>query len=95
MSAERAVHVTISGRVQGVGYRAWTVATARGMGLNGWVRNRRDGTVEAVFTGPADQIETMIAACRKGPLVARVTDVSVRDYKTGESFTSFHSQPTV
>ncbi len=72
-----AVHVTITGRVQGVGYRAWTVWEAQERGLQGWVRNRRDGSVEAVFAGPSAQVEEMLDACRLGPSLARVSDLQV------------------
>ena len=72
-----AVHVTITGRVQGVGYRAWTVWEAEERGLQGWVRNRRDGSVEAVFAGPSARVEDMLAACRQGPSLARVLDLLV------------------
>jgi acylphosphatase len=64
--------VVIRGRVQGVGYRAWTEMTALELGLEGWVRNRRDGTVEALFAGPADDVAAMLDACRQGPPGARV-----------------------
>ncbi|VIO75985.1 acylphosphatase [Bradyrhizobium ivorense] len=64
--------VTISGRVQGVGYRAWVEDEAVSRGLEGWVRNRRDGSVEAVFCGPEDVVSGMIAACDRGPVSARV-----------------------
>jgi acylphosphatase len=65
-------HVTISGRVQGVGYRAWVEHRAVAHDLQGWVRNRRDGSVEALFAGPEAVVTTMIAACRRGPSSARV-----------------------
>ena len=65
-------HVTVSGRVQGVGYRYFVEQAARSHDLEGWVRNRRDGSVEAVFAGPADALTAMIAACRRGPSSARV-----------------------
>ena len=68
-------HVTINGRVQGVGYRYFVEQAARSRDLEGWVRNRRDGSVEAVFSGPADAITAMIAACRRGPSSARVDAV--------------------
>ncbi|MGY3535153.1 acylphosphatase [Bradyrhizobium sp. USDA 4452] len=68
-------HVTISGRVQGVGYRAWVDEQASVRGLEGWVRNRRDGSVEAVFAGPDDVVADMIAACRRGPFSAHVDSV--------------------
>jgi acylphosphatase len=69
--------VVVTGRVQGVWYRGWTVAEATARGLDGWVRNRRDGSVEAVFSGPPAAVEAMIAACRRGPPSARVSDVEV------------------
>ena len=65
-------HVTISGRVQGVGYRYFVERVAQSRDLEGWVRNRRDGSVEAVFSGPADAVMAVIAACRRGPSSARV-----------------------
>jgi acylphosphatase len=65
-------HVMIRGRVQGVGYRAWTECEALARGLQGWVRNRRDGSVEAAFCGPATTVHDMLEACRRGPASARV-----------------------
>ena len=65
-------HVTVRGRVQGVGYRAWVEDEATGRRLEGWVRNRRDGSVEAVFSGAEDIVAAMIASCRRGPPLARV-----------------------
>jgi len=70
-----AVHVRITGRVQGVGYRAFVEREAVARGLSGWVRNRRDGSVEAVFSGAPAIVEAMIAACREGPLLAHVDAV--------------------
>ena len=72
-------HVIIRGRVQGVGYRAWTEYTALERGLQGWVRNCRDGNVEALFSGPAEAVAAMIEACRDGPPGARVDFVDQRD----------------
>src|SRR5260221_12953221 len=69
-------HVTIRGRVQGVGYRAWVEHRARAHALEGWVRNRTDGSVEAVFAGLADVVAKMIALCRHGPSSARVDAVT-------------------
>jgi acylphosphatase len=57
----------ISGRVQMVWFRAWTVGEAEKRGISGWVRNRKDGSVEALFSGAADAVEAMISACREGP----------------------------
>ena len=71
--------VVVRGRVQGVGYRAWAEDTAILNGLDGWVRNRRDGTVEAVFAGPAVVVDGMIEACRRGPDSAHVDAVDVRE----------------
>lgn len=93
--ARRAAHVTISGRVQGVGYRAWTELTARGFGLDGWARNRRNGDVEAVFVGPEDRVEAMIAACRQGPPMARVLDVKVGTVADEGAAGRFEIRPTV
>ena len=76
---ERSVRLRITGRVQGVGYRAWTMQQARALGLRGWVRNRADGSVEALVSGDDDAVECMIESSRQGPLGARVTDVSVSD----------------
>jgi acylphosphatase len=67
--------VTVIGRVQGVGYRAWVEHRAVAHDLEGWVRNRRDGSVEAVFAGPADVVSAMVASCRRGPSSARVDDL--------------------
>jgi acylphosphatase len=72
-------HVVIRGRVQGVGYRAWAEYTALDHDLEGWVRNRRDGSVEAVFAGPPEAVVQMIEACRRGPPGGRVDTVDVRD----------------
>ena len=80
MSEGRAIrHVVIRGRVQGVGFRAWTEHEARRRGLDGWARNRRDGAVEAVFAGPPGTVADMIEACRRGPALARVEAVDAQD----------------
>lgn len=71
-----AVTARIEGLVQGVWFRAWTAEQAGKRGLAGWVRNRRDGSVEALFAGPEDQVRDMLAACRDGPPAARVASVS-------------------
>lgn len=69
----------IHGRVQGVGYRAWVAAEAKAHELSGFVRNRHDGTVEAVFCGPADAVDAVLARCRRGPSHANVTRIDVSD----------------
>jgi acylphosphatase len=71
--------IVVRGRVQGVGYRAWTEDTAILNGLDGWVRNRRDGSVEAVFAGSAAAVDAMIEACRQGPPSARVDTIDVHE----------------
>ena len=68
--------VRIRGKVQGVWYRSWTVEQAMLRGLRGWVRNRQDGSVEALFAGEAAAIEEMIAVCRRGPRHARVDSIA-------------------
>lgn len=75
----RTVLVSITGRVQGVGYRAWTEDAAAELHLHGWVRNRRDGSVEAVFSGAPDAVEEMLRRCRSGPPAARVDNIKVTE----------------
>jgi acylphosphatase len=77
MTAPLIRRLVIHGRVQGVGYRAFVEEEAATLGLDGWVRNRRDGTVEAVVAGSPDVVDAMIVACRKGPFSARVDRVDV------------------
>ena len=89
-----AKHLRICGRVQGVGYRAWMVATARQLGVHGWVRNRRDDSVEAVISGNAAQLETLIHACHEGPPAARVDSVEITDHPSPQPQQGFVSQPT-
>ena len=72
-------HVVFSGRVQGVGFRAFVAGEADRIGIDGWVRNRRDGTVEALFSGTAADVEAAIAACLKGFPGSRVDGVEVQD----------------
>ncbi|MBD2462894.1 acylphosphatase [Oscillatoria sp. FACHB-1407] len=81
-------HAWISGKVQGVGYRASTWDTATLLKLNGWVRNLRDGRVEAVFEGPADVVEEMIQWCHKGPPTASVDTVLV-EFESPEGLRGF------
>jgi acylphosphatase len=77
-------HVLIRGRVQGVGFRAWAEDAALERGLEGWVRNRRDGAVEAVFGGLPEIVDEMIAACRRGPFAARVDSLDQREARRDE-----------
>lgn len=72
MNAKRLI---ISGRVQGVGFREWMVTRAQAVGVHGWVRNRRDGTVEALVHGDDAAVEEFVRACRRGPRAAEVTSI--------------------
>ncbi len=72
-------HLRVFGRVQGVYYRAWSVETATGLGLTGWVRNRKDGSVEANVTGQQEIVQNFIESCRSGPEHARVEDIQIED----------------
>ncbi len=71
-SSRKTVRLRIEGRVQGVGFRAWFSSSATGLGLDGWVANRRDGGVEAVVAGPEAAVDALIAACHRGPPAAVV-----------------------
>lgn len=92
--ADRAVRVRIKGRVQGVWFRAWTEERARALGLRGWVRNRRDGSVEALFTGPEPALAAILAACRQGPPAARVGNV-VEEPADPPTDAGFRTLPTI
>lgn len=94
MDRELPVRIVVSGRVQGVGYRLWTVREAERRGVRGWVRNRRDGSVEALLIGAADAVEALIAACRTGPRLAEVWDIA-RDAASDDGTVGFHEKPTV
>ena len=72
----KAVRVVVTGKVQGVWFRAWTIEEAQKRNLRGWVRNRRDGSVEAMFAGAPAAVEAMIEACRTGPKHARVSEIT-------------------
>jgi acylphosphatase len=76
-------HIVIRGRVQGVGYRMWTEDLAERLGLQGWVRNRHDGSVEAVFAGPEPAVVAAIEACRSGPRGAHVDRADVEEGDAG------------
>ena len=79
MSVPTIRRIVVRGRVQGVGYRVWVEDTAILDGLEGWVRNRRDGSVEAVFAGAAEAVAALIEACRKGPPSAHIDAVEQHD----------------
>ena len=90
----KAIHVFIEGRVQGVWFRGWTAQQADTLGLSGWVRNLRDGRVEAVFSGDPGNVETMLGLCRKGPPLARVDHVTVGDADAA-GLSGFEKRPTI
>lgn len=78
----KAVHVYVSGKVQGVFYRASTKNKANELGLNGWVKNRKDGRVEAFFEGEEEKVQQMISWCWQGSSAAEVDDVMVEEAET-------------
>jgi acylphosphatase len=87
-----AKHLVISGRVQGVGFRYSMAEEAERLGATGWVRNRRDGTVEAVVDGPAGAVDALVAWARRGPPSAHVSGVQVTEI--AGSFERFETRPT-
>ena len=89
-------HLRISGRVQGVGYR-WSMAQqAQALGITGWVRNRRDGSVEALVCGAADALQSLIDWAQRGPAMARVESVEVREaLGAAEVLSGFEQRETV
>ena len=82
-TSRKTVRAVMRGRVQGVWYRGWTVDEATTLGLSGWVRNRFDGSVEAVFAGPGDDVDEMLRRCHDGPSAARVGTVEVEPWSGG------------
>lgn len=90
---ETAIRVIIEGRVQGVGFRAWAAHEAAFRGVRGWVRNRSDGSVEALLIGEAGAVEAMIEACRRGPRLARVDAVTSKDARD-DGARGFHERAT-
>jgi acylphosphatase len=84
MSTHTLRHVIVHGRVQGVGFRAFVEHEALRRGIEGWVRNRRDGSVEAVFVGDTETVAAMIEACRAGPLASRVDVLHQREMEADE-----------
>ena len=94
-----AVRVVIHGRVQGVWYRGWAIGEARERGISGWVRNRRDGTVEALLVGRAAAVREIIEACRAGPTMARVERIDEHpagdDDAADQPDSGFHQRATL
>ena len=89
METKVRAHAIISGRVQGVFFRVETKRAADGFGVFGWVRNRRDGTVEALFEGDQDRVAAVLAWCQEGPTHAQVSDVNVDWEAYAGEFTAF------
>jgi acylphosphatase len=90
----RTVRVRIEGRVQGVSYRYWAEEQAHILDLTGWVRNRRDGSVEALFSGPAESVDEMLLRCREGPAAAVVSTVEVLEEGAAAPRAAFEVRPT-
>ncbi len=88
-------HLLITGGVQGVGFRWSLVQQARSLGLSGWVRNRRDGSVEALATGPAAAVQALIEWAQRGPMGARVEHVAVTEVQAGETLGGFELREAV
>ena len=88
-----AKHLIIAGQVQGVGYRQWLIAQAEAAGLSGWVRNRRDGAVEALIAGETAAVEELVRLCRRGPRMAVVTSVE-EDFCDPPPESGFRGLPT-
>ena len=88
------VHMAIKGRVQGVGYRDWAMAMGHRLGLTGWVRNRSDGSVEALIVGDETAVGTMIEACRRGPPMARVDAIDIEPVDLDVLPSGFTLRPT-
>jgi acylphosphatase len=91
----RTVRVIVTGRVQGVGYRDWAEREAIARNLYGWVRNRRDGSVEVVFSGKVTVVDAMVEACRSGPHMARVENLSVANASVDPDLRGFRTISTV
>jgi acylphosphatase len=91
----RAVRLHISGRVQSVGYRAWAMQTAARLGVRGWVRNRADGSVEALASGEAAKIDRFVEACRQGPRLAFVSSLNVEAAEPQAGLAGFSQLPTL
>lgn len=91
---EKRVEVIISGGVQGVGFRMACQHEAVRLRVRGWVRNRWDGKVEALFEGTPDAVDGMIAWCRRGPIAAQVEDVVVNEAPAGPHFGGFNIRST-
>jgi acylphosphatase len=88
------LRLRVHGQVQGVWFRDWAVAQAQELGLSGWVRNRQDGSVEAVISGPLTAVRSMVERCRRGPPAARV-DAVLEEPADGQVRPGFRQLPTI
>ncbi|SCW46067.1 acylphosphatase [Sphingobium faniae] len=86
-------HLVIHGRVQGVFYRNWMVTAARQLGITGWVRNRMDGTVEAIVEGSLEAVDRMLQLAHDGPPAAKVDQIAAQERKA-DGFSNFEKRPT-
>ena len=93
MTSVRTLRIAITGRVQGVAFRDWMRTEAQALGLGGWVRNRHDGSVEAVISGEPGRVADLLARCRQGPPAARVEEIVVLS-EDDASCTGFAIRPT-
>ena len=87
-------HLLITGRVQGVGFRFYMQRKARELGINGWVRNRRDGTVEALVQGDEASVQHILEWCRHGPAASSVTELGTREVDADSALLTFEVRPT-
>lgn len=92
--ARSAFFIQVTGRVQGVGFRAFVQRHATELGLDGWVRNRREGTVEITAIGEPARVDDLIGQCTKGPPLAKVAEITVRGAED-DGTTGFHERPTI
>lgn len=90
----KTVRLRITGRVQGVWFRAWTKGQALELGVSGWVRNRRDGSVEAVFSGEEAAVDELVKRCHDGPTAARVDDIEITPAEDETVPDPFETRPT-
>jgi len=88
-------HLGITGKVQGVWYRVWFAERAESLGLDGWVRNRADGSVEAVVDGPEEMVREMVRLAHEGSPMSRVEGVVVSDDTAAETLVGFEKRPTL
>lgn len=94
MSERSATRILVDGRVQGVGFRWWMVTEAEALGLSGWVRNLRDGRVEALAIGPPEAVAKLVGACGRGPSGARVRTVNT-EAAADDGSTEFEQKATI